>query len=319
MEEKKRQGPGTQVTSNTLKEEKHVASAHCGSSPGYKQEKFVEVGRNVATTLKSEVAYKDAPPETRGYPTESKLREIVNPEEPAAVRKEEGLFPAQAGNGDSSSLEQKLSTPFSGAAAADTPPKAEQKKGSASFAGAATADAPPKAEQKLSTPYAGAAAGDAPKVDEKFRGAAADAPSKEVQSKSGNDREAAKPPVATSQAACAASPPSEKKFQELPQNVAPTALNFKEDACGKEGCAPVKLDSPVGQSASAAKEEKNDKGPSKVAAANGQKKDQKEEKLQEGSPVATEVEMPTSSGGPSPSGSSRPSDAAGSPNCCSCF
>lgn len=99
MEEKLRQVPGSQATKNTLKEEKTTASSSGGS--GYKQEKFVEVRRNDANNMKSEVAQ---PQPQRGYPAEEKLREIVNPEEQDA-KKEEGT--ASNGSSGVSKLDEK--------------------------------------------------------------------------------------------------------------------------------------------------------------------------------------------------------------------
>lgn len=130
MEEKLRQGPSNQVPSNTLKEEK-ASYAPCGASPGFKQEKFVEGGlASVATSWKSEVQQKPTSPESRGYPAEEKLREIVNPvEEPAAVWKEQGVSNAPS-FGDPWKVDEKLHTSCGAAAAADTPPKEAMPKSS---------------------------------------------------------------------------------------------------------------------------------------------------------------------------------------------
>jgi len=105
MEEKLRQAPGSQgqAPKNTLKEEKTTASSSGGGS-GYKQEKFVEVRRNDANNMKSEVAQ---PQPQRGYPAEEKLREIVNPEE-QDVKKEEGTGMASNGSSQGASkLDEK--------------------------------------------------------------------------------------------------------------------------------------------------------------------------------------------------------------------
>merc|ERR1719353_1500505 len=74
--------------------------------------------------MKSEVA---SVPQ-RGYPAEEKLREVIKTEEPEAVLKEvskvgkEEAMP-KVQNGDFTKKDEKLRTPFGGAAAADTPPK----------------------------------------------------------------------------------------------------------------------------------------------------------------------------------------------------
>merc|ERR1719174_610858 len=74
--------------------------------------------------MKSEVA---SIPQ-RGYPAEEKLREVIKTEEPEAVLKEvskvgkEESMP-KVQNGDFTKKDEKLRTPFGGAAAADTPPK----------------------------------------------------------------------------------------------------------------------------------------------------------------------------------------------------
>lgn len=119
MEEKLRQAPSSEETSNTLKEEKTVTSAHSGSASSSKQEKLVEVkqGSN-RTALKSEVPQQE--PVSPVIGVESKLREIVNPEEPVVSQKKQET---SAGYNDrpqnSSKVDEKLHTPpLAGAAAA---------------------------------------------------------------------------------------------------------------------------------------------------------------------------------------------------------
>lgn len=257
MEEKLRQGPSSQVTSNTLKEERTVTSAPSGASPNCKQEKFVEVGRNVGTSLKTEVARRDSPPDARGYPAEEKLREIVSPEEPVAVRKEEGL-PKAPNRGDPLKVDEKLRTPFSGAAAAEGPPK-------------------------------------------------------DIQTKAYNDKEMAKPPLGASSSAA----PAEQKLQEMTKKLAPASM--KEDAvpCSKGSASSKPVQHLDHSSMSACKEEKVGATVKQDPASFKASTSQKEEKLQEAAPVATEA--PPQEEPPARASGGSPADAANKPNCCSCF
>jgi hypothetical protein len=121
MEEKLRQTPHDQGTPNTLKEERGAQSPF-SDNPGSKQEKFVEVRSNgfSSRSLKTEVnevERKRQTPDQDARPSkavEEKLREIVQPEEPAAVWKEESPSGMKTGAGmkagaaDSKQSDEKL-------------------------------------------------------------------------------------------------------------------------------------------------------------------------------------------------------------------